>query len=663
MLDHEDRVKLTDLGIASAAQATGITTTGTILGTPAYMAPEMFDGDRATDAADVYSVAAIAFEMLTGRRAREGGTPAVVALRAATEPPPDVRDVWPEAAALAAAIAHGMARDPAERPASATALVDEIAAALEEDERAPVADADGGRAARAGGADARGAARPEPPRAEPARREPRARGARTAGAGARSPAPPRAPLPRRARRRRGRRLAIAAIAAVLLAGGGSDPERGASSTPGSTSTGGRTASTPSTRTSTAGTAAAAPAPTSPTGAVQAFYGRAAAHRYDDAWALAAPGLRQQLGGFAAFRRQFSTVRSIVFSRASEVRRTDSGATVAVATTATHTDHVDHCAGTADTAARRGRRMGGRPHRDLVLTQRVSRVTTIAGSLMTSGGSLMRRKTAVALVALASLVIVATAVAQSFPGRIDLPRGWQPEGIAAGTGNTLYVGSIPTGAVARVDARTGRTRVLVAGRNGRAATGLKFAGGRLFVAGAGTGRAWVYSANTGRQLAAFRLAPSGADTFVNDVVVTPQGAYFTDSRRMVLYRVPLDLGSPRHADRERHPAAGGQQPQRHRRHPGRAHADRRSDEHREALADQPADGRRDRGRPRRRDRRQRRRPAAVGPHALRRAQPRQPDRGRAALVRPVERPDHADDHEPRTSTCRRPSRGSATACSP
>ena len=157
---------------------------------------------------------------------------------------------------------------------------------------------------------------------------------------------------------------------------------------------------------------------------------------------------------------------------------------------------------------------------------------------------MRRKMAVGLVALASLVIVATAVAQSFPARVDLPRGWQPEGIAAGTGNTLYVGSIPTGAVARVDARTGRTRVLVAGRNGRAATGLKFAGGRLFVAGAGTGRAWVYSASTGRQLAAFRLAPSGADTFVNDVVVTPQGAYFTDSRRMVLYRVPLDLGSPR-----------------------------------------------------------------------------------------------------------------------
>ncbi len=253
MLDNEDRVKLTDLGIASAAQATGITTTGTILGTPAYMAPEMFDGDRATDAADVYSVAAIAFEMLTGRRAREGGTPAVVALRAATEPPPDVRDVWPEAAALAAAIAHGMARDPAERPASATALVDEIAAALEEDARAPVADAAETEVVPPAPAEPPRAAvvppaRAEPPRAaEPARPE---------------PVPP--PPPRRERRSpavlaaaAAAVLAIAAIAAVLLTGGGADPRRGATSTPRSTTTGGRPATTPSTSTSTAGTAAAA----------------------------------------------------------------------------------------------------------------------------------------------------------------------------------------------------------------------------------------------------------------------------------------------------------------------------------------------------------------------------------------------------------------------
>ena len=83
--------------------------------------------------------------------------------------------------------------------------------------------------------------------------------------------------------------------------------------------------------------------------MQAFYGRAAAHRYDDAWALAAPGLRSQLGGFAEFRSQFSSVRSIEFSRAETLRRDANGARVAIATTATHTNRVDHCTGTADTA--------------------------------------------------------------------------------------------------------------------------------------------------------------------------------------------------------------------------------------------------------------------------------------------------------------------------
>jgi sugar lactone lactonase YvrE len=154
---------------------------------------------------------------------------------------------------------------------------------------------------------------------------------------------------------------------------------------------------------------------------------------------------------------------------------------------------------------------------------------------------VRRKAVAALVALVSLVVVATAVAQSLPRRINLPNGWQPEGIAAGAGNALYVGSIPTGAVIRVDARTGRGRIIVGGRDGRAATGLKVSGNRLFVAGAGTGNAWVYSARTGRQMAAYQLVPSGADTFVNDVVVTSQGAYFTDSRRNAIYRVPPGLG--------------------------------------------------------------------------------------------------------------------------
>ena len=156
---------------------------------------------------------------------------------------------------------------------------------------------------------------------------------------------------------------------------------------------------------------------------------------------------------------------------------------------------------------------------------------------------MRRKLIAALLASASLVLAAAATAQA-PTRIDLPDGWQPEGIAAAPGNQLFVGSIPTGAVFRIDARTGQGRVFVAGRRSRAAIGLKVAGSRLFVAGGGTGRAWVYSARTGRQVAALRLAPPGQETFINDVVVTRRGAYFTDSRRSVLYVVPPNLSTPR-----------------------------------------------------------------------------------------------------------------------
>src|SRR4051812_25334340 len=157
---------------------------------------------------------------------------------------------------------------------------------------------------------------------------------------------------------------------------------------------------------------------------------------------------------------------------------------------------------------------------------------------------MRRKTIAALVAVVSLIVVAVAAAQTLPRRIDLPDGWQPEGIAAGAGNQLFVGSLASGAVIRVDARTGRSRIVVGGRRGRAATGLKRSGNRLFVSGADSGRAWVYDARSGRQLKAYRLAPASRASFVNDVVVTARGAYFTDSRRNALYLVPRDLSKAR-----------------------------------------------------------------------------------------------------------------------
>jgi len=142
-----------------------------------------------------------------------------------------------------------------------------------------------------------------------------------------------------------------------------------------------------------------------------------------------------------------------------------------------------------------------------------------------------------LVVLAAVAAVATSVAgaQTFPNRIELPDGFQPEGIAI-AGQQFYVGSIPTGAVYRGDLRTGAGAVLVPAATGRAAIGMKVDRGRLFVAGGPTGNAYVYNARTGALVRTYALSTGGS--FVNDVVVTKRAAWFTDSFKAVLYRVPL-----------------------------------------------------------------------------------------------------------------------------
>jgi sugar lactone lactonase YvrE len=129
-----------------------------------------------------------------------------------------------------------------------------------------------------------------------------------------------------------------------------------------------------------------------------------------------------------------------------------------------------------------------------------------------------------------------AAGAAFPSTIPLPRGFQPEGIAI-RGNTFYVGSIPTGAVYRGNVRTGQGAVLVQGGTGRAAIGVAIDNrNRLFVAGGPRGRAFVYNARTGSLIREYVLA--SAPTFINDVVVTRTGAYFTDSQKRVLYQIPI-----------------------------------------------------------------------------------------------------------------------------
>lgn len=138
-----------------------------------------------------------------------------------------------------------------------------------------------------------------------------------------------------------------------------------------------------------------------------------------------------------------------------------------------------------------------------------------------------------------LVLAAPAAGGPFPATIALPVGFQPEGVAVGKGHTAYVGSIPTGAVAEIDLRSGEVSSFVAPASGRAAIGLAADHrDRLFVAAGPTGQGYVYDARTGASLAVYQLAAGDGPTFVNDVVVTRSAAWFTDSFRQVLYRVAI-----------------------------------------------------------------------------------------------------------------------------
>ena len=90
-----------------------------------------------------------------------------------------------------------------------------------------------------------------------------------------------------------------------------------------------------------------------------------------------------------------------------------------------------------------------------------------------------------------------------------------------------MGSIPTGRVLEIDTKTGAQREAVPAREGHAAIGLKYDGRRhrLFVSGGPTGKAFVYGASSGAELAAFQLTAPGQPTFINDVVLTHRGGVF------------------------------------------------------------------------------------------------------------------------------------------
>lgn len=150
----------------------------------------------------------------------------------------------------------------------------------------------------------------------------------------------------------------------------------------------------------------------------------------------------------------------------------------------------------------------------------------------------------ALLALMILIagVPAAHAVPAFPATIDLPNGWLPEGVVTGRGPVIYSGSRANGAIYAANLRTGEGEILVQGQAGRIAVGLSFdrRSNYIFAAGGGTGDAYVYDAGTGEEVAAFEFT-AAANTFINDVIVTREAAYFTNSSRAEIYRIALGPG--------------------------------------------------------------------------------------------------------------------------
>ncbi len=384
LLGRDGTVKLADLGIADVADRTRITSADAVVGSFGYMSPEQLNGEVPSRAMDVYALSAVAYEMLTGQKARPESNPLALAHAISTKPPPNLLDALPSAPRRAAdVLQRGMSADPAQRPKRAGELVHRLEAAMAPErptETAPIAVVNA------------------PPRRRDAPPSVRER----SQAGRRAPQTTSPLAPAAASRRRtsmlapmliaGAVLAVAGVTVSALLGGGAKRSgthtppagrsqrnasahraSGTSSAHRSTSSSTRSTIHASPPTSTSASAAGAGAggasptttstgPTSsttlnagrvpsttPVSVVQRFYTAAAAHQYVEAWSLADSNLHSQLGGYPAFENQMSAVRSITFHQAQEIGGAGSNvSTVAVRTTSVQRDGTQECSGTART---------------------------------------------------------------------------------------------------------------------------------------------------------------------------------------------------------------------------------------------------------------------------------------------------------------------------
>jgi hypothetical protein len=287
LLDAGGRLAVGDFGIARLADDTQMTKTGQVLGTAAYISPEQALGRSATSSSDIYALALVAYELLTGTRPFAGGPATAQAMQHAAHEPTPPSQAAPELpAALDRVFERGLAKDPAHRPGTAGALVADVERALLSD--MPIEPTRPFMAVAPAAAAAAAAAAPDPAAAAPAPSAmpaaaapaPAARRAAVPPAASAAPRPPIAPVaqrpvapgPAKARTQRRPReqrrgisplvpigvvaVVVGALVALAIGAGRKDDQTAASSTP-------KAAASSAKSTTSADAAAQPPAPPPP----------------------------------------------------------------------------------------------------------------------------------------------------------------------------------------------------------------------------------------------------------------------------------------------------------------------------------------------------------------------------------------------------------------
>lgn len=136
LIDNQDRIKITDFGIAVALSETSITQTNTLLGSVHYLSPEQARGSMATSKSDIYALGVVLYELLSGSVPFDGESAVSVALKHFQEPMPSIRESHPEIPqSLENVILKATAKEPLDRYATCEEMMADLDTCLSEERR------------------------------------------------------------------------------------------------------------------------------------------------------------------------------------------------------------------------------------------------------------------------------------------------------------------------------------------------------------------------------------------------------------------------------------------------------------------------------------------------------------------------------------------------